>query len=103
MYRAECPIPGRPGFFSQARMSTPEEQKQALRDAWSTPEQQIFNLMHEQCPTCRGRGYKVYRAKGVLVRERVGCDKCLGLGVVPRTTSPSPSPAGEESSSHEAA
>ena len=87
--KVECPIPGRPGFFSQMRINTPEEERQALRDAWSTPEQQIFNLMHEQCRTCRGHGYKVYRSKGTLVRERVGCDVCLGLGVLPRSTSSS--------------
>lgn len=83
-YKAECPIPGRPGFFNQFRMNSPEEAKQSLLDAWSTRDQQLFNLMHQQCPVCKGRGYAVYRSKGALVRERVGCDKCLGLGVVPK-------------------
>lgn len=84
MYKPECPIPSRPGFFSQMRINTTEEAKQSLLDAWSTPEQQIFNLMHRQCPACRGRGYAVYRSRGELVRENVGCDNCLGLGVVPK-------------------
>lgn len=84
MFKAECPIPSRPGFFSQFRISSPEEAKQSLLDAWATPEQQIFNLMHEQCPDCRGRGYRVYRSKGTLVRERVGCDRCQGLAVIPK-------------------
>lgn len=86
MYKVECPIPSRPGFFGQMRINTPQEERQALLDSWSTPEQQIFNLMHEQCPKCRGRGYAVYRSKGELVRERVGCDKCLGIGVVARSS-----------------
>lgn len=83
-YKVECPIPGRPGFFSQFRMNTAAESSRALLDQWSTPDQQIFNLMHKQCPVCRGRGYAVYRSKGELVRENVGCDKCLGLGVLPK-------------------
>lgn len=87
MFKAECPIPSRPGFYSQFRVDSPEEARQALLDSWSTPEQQIYNLMHEQCPVCRGRGYKVYRSKGTLVRERAGCDKCLGTGTVARRTS----------------
>lgn len=89
MFKAECPISGRPGFFGSMRINTPEEERQSLLDAWSTPEQQIFNLMHTQCDACRGRGYKVYRSRGQLVRERAGCDKCLGIGVVPRKASTS--------------
>lgn len=84
MFKAECPIPGKPGFFNQFRVDSPEEARQALIDSWATPEQQIFNLMHKSCNDCKGKGYKVYRSKGQLVRERAGCDVCLGLGVVPR-------------------
>ena len=87
MYKVECPIPARPGFFQSFRVDSPEEARQALMDSWSTPDQQIFNLLHTQCPKCRGRGYAVYRSKGVLVRERVGCDKCLGTGTVTREAS----------------
>ena len=86
MYKPECPIPLRPGFYQSFRVDNPEEARQALMDSWSTPEQQIFNLMHQQCPKCRGHGYAVYRSKGTLVRERVGCDRCLGIGVIQRST-----------------
>ena len=87
MYTPQNPLPGKPGFYESFRMDSPEEARRSLLDAWSTPEQQIFNLMHEQCPKCKGRGYLVYRQKGQLVRERAGCERCLGLAVVPRSSS----------------
>lgn len=81
-FKPECPIPSRPGFFSQMRINSQEEARQALMDSWSSPEHQIYNLMHRTCPKCQGKGYAVYRSRRQVVREQIGCDRCLGLGAI---------------------
>lgn len=83
MYVPICPIPGSEAFRA-FRIQTAEEARQGLLDSWATVDQQIYNLSTEQCRQCKGRGYAVYRSKGVLVRESVGCGQCGGLGKVPR-------------------
>lgn len=83
MYIPECPIPGSPGAYSQFRIQTAEEARQALRSSWSTIEQQYYNLTTRRCTACDGWGYKVYRSRGQLIRESLGCLECQGLGRIP--------------------
>ena len=73
------------GYFASFETLTDEQAKQALLDAWSTPEQQIYNLMHRTCGTCNGRGYKVERDRRgrVIAAENVGCTTCHGTGAIP--------------------
>jgi ssDNA-binding Zn-finger/Zn-ribbon topoisomerase 1 len=71
------------GFFESFETLTDEQSRQALLDAWATPEQQIYNLMHTTCPTCKGQGRVVHRTKGgQAIRENCGCPQCKGTGAV---------------------
>lgn len=71
------------GFFESFETLTDEQARQALLDAWATPDQQLYNLMHDTCPTCKGQGYVKHRAKGgQVVRENCGCPQCLGTGAI---------------------
>lgn len=67
------PLPGRPGFFGAFRTASVEQSTAALREAIS---KSITRKNHSPvCTRCNGRGYQPY--------ERVGCDQCHGLGVIP--------------------
>lgn len=74
------------GFYGQFETLTDEQSRKALLDAWSTPDQQIYNLMHTTCPACNGFGYAVRRTKVggryVLERDNIGCYQCKGTGAV---------------------
>lgn len=70
--------------YESFNIASREQAVQWWIDQWSTTDQQIYNAMHETCPVCKGRGYAVYRRGNVTVRESVGCQRCLGLGAVPR-------------------
>lgn len=72
------------GFFQAFETLDDETAREALRSSFSTVDQHIFNAMHTTCPKCSGQGYAVYRQGRRVIRESVGCSKCLGLGVVPR-------------------
>jgi hypothetical protein len=70
------------------RMSYPAfaiSSSEDLRNSWTTEDQRAWNLSHSLCTTCSGRGYKVSRSRGVLVRDAAGCPVCHGLGVVEST------------------
>lgn len=74
-----------PGYYGAFEHASDEDNKQALLDAWTTPEQQLYNRMHKTCDGCNGRGYKSHRNKqGKIIRENVGCDVCKGTGAVPK-------------------
>jgi hypothetical protein len=74
-----------PGYYEAFEHASDEDNKQALLNAWTTPEQQLYNLTHDTCGECHGRGYKQYRNKqGRIIRENVGCPVCLGTGAVPK-------------------
>lgn len=66
----------KPGYYGQFRMATVEESRQALINAWTTPEQRERNAAHHTCGRCRGRGY-------TRRDQRVGCFKCGGTGSLP--------------------
>lgn len=71
------------GFFQSFETLDDDTARRELRESFATTEQHIFNAMHKQCSVCRGFGYRIYRKGGRVVRESVGCQNCLGLGVVP--------------------
>jgi hypothetical protein len=76
-------VPNANGFFSAFETLDDEAAKEALRSSFSTVDQHIFNAMHTTCTKCNGQGYAVYRQGRRVIRENVGCSRCLGLGVVP--------------------
>lgn len=84
MYKPILPIEGSPGYYGAYITATEEASVKALIDSWATVEQQYYNLTTVQCPECRGIGYAVYRQRGQLIRESVGCQTCQGLGKLPR-------------------
>jgi hypothetical protein len=75
-------------FYASFETLTDEQSKQALLDAWATPTQQLYNLMHKTCPECKGRGYRrfnVERTRGRPPRwenENCGCPQCKGTGAI---------------------
>lgn len=81
MYKLGAQLPN--GFFDSFETLTDEQARQGLLDAWATPEQQIYNLMHTTCPSCKGQGYLKHRTKGgQVVRENCGCPQCKGTGAI---------------------
>lgn len=85
MYKLNNQLPN--GFYESFETLTDEQSRQALLDAWATPEQQLYNLMHKTCDTCKGKGYMVHRIKvgdrGFrFEREQCGCQTCKGTGAV---------------------
>lgn len=54
-----------------------------LLELWSTPEQRAYNASTITCECCKGYGYKIHRRGREVVRDKVGCDRCGGLGKVP--------------------
>lgn len=86
MYTLSNPIPGTP-YFGTFETLTAEQSQQALLDAWATPTQQLYNLMHKTCPSCNGQGYASRRIKvgdrGFRIeRDNIGCYECKGTGAV---------------------
>ena len=81
MYILGAKLPN--GYHASFETLTDEQARQQLLDAWSTPEQQLYNLMHKTCPTCKGQGYVKHRGKGgQVVRENCGCPQCHGTGAI---------------------
>lgn len=72
------------GFFKAFETLTTEQAKQALLEAWSTPEQREYNASTVQCSACKGWGYRIIRRGRETIRETVGCQACLGLGKIPK-------------------
>lgn len=70
------------GYYESFETLTDEQSRQELRDAWATPIQQLYNLMHKTCPDCNGQGYQITRIRQVVVRDNVGCYECKGTGAV---------------------
>lgn len=64
------------GWYNSFITATPEESKQALVEAWTSPAQRRFNATHKTCPRCNGRGYT--RKDG-----NIGCSVCLGTASLP--------------------
>lgn len=71
-----------PGFYSSFEIADDAESKRAFIESFSTPEQRAYNASKRTCGDCRGLGYYVYRNRGQLVRENVGCDTCGGTGAL---------------------
>lgn len=71
------------GFYAGFETLTAEQAKEALLEAWSTPEQREYNRSTVQCRECKGWGYRIIRKGRETVRESSGCPVCLGLGKVP--------------------
>lgn len=86
MYATIGPIISVRGIPSYAAFAVADREQtlEYWMSQWSTPEQREYNATHQTCLACRGRGYKVYRRGGATVRESVGCQRCGGLGAVPR-------------------
>lgn len=69
-----------PGWYEGVEIT---DQTQMIRDI-ATPEQQAYNATTVTCDSCHGRGYKLYKDKGRMVGENIGCQQCGGTGKVPR-------------------
>lgn len=94
MYRPISPITQvngydiQPGFYQSVEIASDAESRRAFLEAFATPEQRAYNASKVTCSDCRGHGYYIYRERGALVRENVGCNTCKGIGAVPRMIGP---------------
>jgi len=64
-------------WFEAFAISSTDESRDALIEAFTTEGGRLYNNTHETCPRCRGRG-------ATRKDEAVGCHICKGRGAVGR-------------------
>ena len=75
-------VPNSEGFYGSFEYNPIDIDN--LKMAWSTPAQRVYNAATVTCRACDGRGYAQRRIGRNVERDKAGCERCLGLGKVPR-------------------